>query len=196
MNCLKTGQLIHDLRKEKHLTQKELADQMNLSDKTISKWERGLGCPDVSLLKELSNLLGVNIENILDGEMKRKVMDGGNMKHIQFYACPICGNVITAVSEADVSCCHHKLAPLLPQDPDEQHSLQVSLVENDYYIQLKHGMTKDHFISFAAYVTYDNVLIFKLYPEQDAALRFPKNHAGALYYYCTKDGLFLQKRLG
>lgn len=45
------GKQIFDLRKEKGLTQRQLADAMNISDKTISKWERGVGCPDVSLLK-------------------------------------------------------------------------------------------------------------------------------------------------
>ncbi|MEG2687220.1 MAG: helix-turn-helix transcriptional regulator, partial [Christensenellaceae bacterium] len=54
MDCKKVGILIRGLRKEKKLTQKQLADAMNISDKTISKWERGLGCPDVSLLHGLS----------------------------------------------------------------------------------------------------------------------------------------------
>jgi transcriptional regulator with XRE-family HTH domain len=44
MNCDKVGKLIYNLRKEKNMTQKEIADLMNISDKTISKWERGLGC--------------------------------------------------------------------------------------------------------------------------------------------------------
>ena len=70
MNCDKTGKLIARLRKEKNMTQKQLADAMNISDKAISKWERGLGCPDVSLLPELSQLLGVNIEEILAGEIE------------------------------------------------------------------------------------------------------------------------------
>ncbi|MDD4378167.1 MAG: helix-turn-helix transcriptional regulator, partial [Eubacteriales bacterium] len=69
MDCKKVGILIHGLRKEKNLTQKQLADAMNISDKTISKWERGLGCPDVSLLHELSNVLNVNIEKILLGDL-------------------------------------------------------------------------------------------------------------------------------
>ena len=42
---------------------------MNISDKTISKWERGLGCPDISLLPELSQILGVSVDQILTGEL-------------------------------------------------------------------------------------------------------------------------------
>ena len=52
MDCSKVGKLIFELRKEKNMTQKELADAMNLSDRTISKWERGIGRPDISLLSE------------------------------------------------------------------------------------------------------------------------------------------------
>lgn len=69
MDCSKVGNLIRALRNEKAMTQRQLADAMNISDKTISKWERGLGCPDVSLLPELSSLLGVDIEKILSGEL-------------------------------------------------------------------------------------------------------------------------------
>lgn len=62
MDCSKVGSLILSMRKEKGMTQKELADLMHLSDRTISKWERGQGCPDVSLLGELSNILEINIK--------------------------------------------------------------------------------------------------------------------------------------
>ena len=62
MDCNKVGKLISDLRKEQKMTQKQLADALNISDKAISKWERGLGCPDVSLWQDLSQIFGVNIE--------------------------------------------------------------------------------------------------------------------------------------
>ncbi len=68
MDCKKVGKLIYELRREKNMTQKQVAELMNISDKTISKWERGLGCPDVSLLLGLSNIFGVSIEGILSGE--------------------------------------------------------------------------------------------------------------------------------
>ena len=84
MDLAKVGNLIRNLRKEKGMTQKQLANIMNISDKTISKWERGLGCPDVSLLPELSSLLGVNIEKILLGELNPNEYFGGNMKNKNF----------------------------------------------------------------------------------------------------------------
>lgn len=55
-------------RKKLKLTQKDLADQLKITDRAVSRWERGLGCPDISLLEELSKLLGVSILEILHGE--------------------------------------------------------------------------------------------------------------------------------
>ena len=104
MDCNKVGILIFELRKEKKLTQKQLSDMMNISDKTISKWERGLGCPDVSLLRELSQIFNVHIEKILSGDLEPNNTGGGNMKKIKFYMCQDCGNVITATGEAEVAC--------------------------------------------------------------------------------------------
>ena len=125
MDLSKVGQLIYDLRREKGLTQKQLADQMNLSDKTISNWERGLGCPDVSLLGELSQILGVHIEQILAGDLAPKDPDGGNMKRIRFFVCPQCGNILTATSAAEISCCGRRLEPLIPQAAGDDHAVRL-----------------------------------------------------------------------
>ena len=66
MDCAKVGDVIRKLRKEKGMTQKQLAEKMNISDKAVSKWECGNGCPDISLLRELSEILGVCIgKNLL-----------------------------------------------------------------------------------------------------------------------------------
>lgn len=64
----KTGQLIAELRKEKGLTQKQLADALNVTDKAVSKWERGLSFPDISMLEPLSELLDISIMELLAGE--------------------------------------------------------------------------------------------------------------------------------
>ena len=105
MDCKKIGSLIYELRKDKNMTQKQIADLMNISDKTISKWERGLGCPDISLLPELSQILGVSIDQILSGQINLNDLVGGNMNKIKFYVCPQCGNLMTATGNATISCC-------------------------------------------------------------------------------------------
>lgn len=68
MDNEKIGKFIRELRKEAGLTQKELADKLGVTDRAISKWERGLGCPDVSLLEDVAKALGVSILELLKGE--------------------------------------------------------------------------------------------------------------------------------
>lgn len=192
MDCSKIGALIVSLRKEKNMTQRDVAEKMNISDKTISKWERGIGCPDVTLLGDLSKILGVNIEKILSGNLEEKDADGGNMKRIKFYVCKNCSNVITSTSEAEISCCGRKLAPLVAKPEDEFHKINVTDIESDYYIEMKHAMSKTHYISFVAFVSFDKVIISKLYPEQNAELRIPKLQRGKLYIYCSEHGLWVK----
>ena len=68
MNREKTGALIAAARKERHLTQKELAQRLHVSDRAVSKWERGVGFPDVSLLEALADALGLRVLDLLRGE--------------------------------------------------------------------------------------------------------------------------------
>lgn len=190
MDCKKVGKLILNLRKEKNMTQKELADAMNLSDRTISKWERGVGCPDVSLLHELSIQLGVNIDSILLGDLDANDSNGGRIKKVNFYTCTNCGNILFSTGEGEISCCGRKLTPLKVKTKDQHHSMFVEEVEDDYYITINHEMSKSHYISFVAYVACDRVLLIKLYPEQAAELRFQKMYGNQLYAYCSEHGLW------
>lgn len=192
MDCEKIGKLLYTLRQEKAMTQKQLADLMNISDKAISKWERGLGCPDVSLLPELSQILGVNIEEILAGKIELNETMGGNMKKLKFYVCPQCSNLLTATGDANLSCCGKRLEALTPEKASEEHSLNIEPVEDELYIASPHEMTKGHYISFVAYVTGDRFLLVKQYPEWNLQLRFHKSGHGKLYFHCSKHGLFYQ----
>src|SRR5574344_950310 len=112
MDNARTGKLIYELRKEKALTQKQLADKLMISDKAVSKWERGLGCPDISLLSELASIFGINVEQLLYGGLSQNDFVGGNMKKANFYVCPVCGNVSVCTGNAEVSCCSRKLDAL------------------------------------------------------------------------------------
>ena len=193
MDCVKVGKLIYGLRKEIGMTQKQLADQMNISDKTVSKWERGLGCPDVSLLHELSCILNVNIEKILVGNMDSNNMDGGNMKRIKIYICPTCNNLMTSTGEAEISCCGRKLTAMIAKPSDEQHHLCVDIIENDYYVTFSHEMTKQHYLNFVAYVSWDRMLMVRLYPEQGSEVRFPRLFGGKFYFGCNQHGLWVNE---
>ena len=69
MDYKKTGNLIKKIRKERNMTQMELAESLGVTDRTISKWETGRGFPDVSLLKPLAEALGITVTELLEGEL-------------------------------------------------------------------------------------------------------------------------------
>lgn len=88
MNTEKIGTFITKKRKEKNMTQKELASKIGVTDRAVSKWERGLGCPDVSLLDELSKELNISIVELLKGEeiehpeiMEKDIIDSMKYSH-------------------------------------------------------------------------------------------------------------------
>ena len=192
MDHTKIGKLIYTLRKEKGLTQLQLAEAMHISDKTVSKWERGFGCPDVSLLCELSKILNVDLSELLRGQLTSNDILGGSMKRIKFYVCPNCGNILTALSDTAISCCGKKLLPLELKKADAADRLSVEIIENEFFISANHEMTKEHYISFVALITDDTLILRKQYPEWDLQARIPFFAHGQLVWYCTRHGLFCQ----
>ena len=68
MNEYLTGAVIRELREKNHLTQAQLAEKLNVSDKTISKWETAKGYPDITLLKPIASVFGVSIMELLSGK--------------------------------------------------------------------------------------------------------------------------------
>ena len=190
MDLSKTGRLIAYLRREKGLTQKEVAEKLGICPKTVSKWETGHGFPDISLITGLSKIFEVDISKLLEGEMPPIKPGAQNIKRTKFYVCEKCGNILTSIGESQILCCGRKLSPLLSKKSDESHSLSIQDIEGDFYITFPHPMTKEHFISFVSYVRFDRVLTVKLYPEQDGEVRFPQMRGGKLYYYCSTHGLF------
>lgn len=65
MNTEHIGVLIARLRKEKGMTQQELAEQLGITDKAVSKWERNLSCPDIAILPQVAEILGVTVDDLL-----------------------------------------------------------------------------------------------------------------------------------
>lgn len=86
MDNKKIGLFIASLRKEKNLTQKELADKLFITDRAVSKWERGLNLPDISLLDDLSSILGVSVIEILKGERIENTGNSDEIIHSLEYA--------------------------------------------------------------------------------------------------------------
>ncbi len=190
MDCQKVGRLILQLRKEKGLTQQQVADQLHISNKTVSKWECGLGCPDAALWNQLSDILGADILVLLQGELNPNRPDIGKISNVKFYVCSVCGNILVSTGETSVSCCGRKISPLEVSPFSEEHKMTVDKIDMEYYVTLDHPMKKNHYIAFSAYVHDDRVLLIRLYPEQSPEFYLPAGkRKGILYVYCTSHGL-------
>lgn len=189
----KIGSLISNTRKEKGMTQSDLAHFMNISIKTISDWERGLSYPNVSLFDSLSRLLGVNIEELLSDGIHNNDMDRRKIKEVKFYSCSTCGNITTSKEPINIFCCGRVLEPLLSKTENDEHKLIVQETKDNYYVTFQHDMVKDHYITFVSFVSGDRFLLVKLYPEQKPALHFPKMSNATLYHNCNQHGLWKQE---
>lgn len=193
MNTYVTGPTIRQLREGRNLTQAELAEQIGVSSKTISKWETSKGLPDISLLQPLAHALGISLIELMNGEPITNRNVSGNMLRCKFYVCPICGNVIHSTGNTVVSCCGVTLPALEPEEADDGHPVTLENVEDEQFVTVRHSMTKQHFISFLAFVTSDRIQLVKLYPEGNAQTRFQLRGMGYLYYYCNRHGLYRRK---
>ena len=190
MNHYITGATIKALRERCCMTQAELAQQIGVSSKTISKWETAKGLPDISLLQPLAQALGISLIELMNGEHITNKNISANMLRCKFYVCPICGNIIHSVGDAVVSCCGITLPALEAEDGDEDHGITMEKVEDEQFITIAHPMTKQHFISFLAYITSDRMQMVKFYPEGNAETRIQLRGRGYLCYYCNQHGLF------
>lgn len=188
-----TGATIKALREKQRMTQAELAEKLCVSDKTVSKWENGRGFPDVSLLEPLGKALHISVAELLCGQAVVNTNRASNMLKSRFYVCPVCGNVLFARGEAVISCCGIQLPALETEEQDPAHRLEAQMAEDEMYVSAAHPMSKDHYLSFIAYMTPDSCEIKALYPEGSAEARFFYRGSGWQYYYCNRHGLFRQR---
>lgn len=190
MNQYVTGAVIKKLREEKKLTQAELAEELNVSDKTISKWETGKGYPDISLLESIAQTFGISITELLSGNTISNLNVSANMFRSKFYVCPICGNVVHSTGDLTLSCHGLQLMPENAEISDENHKILIERIEDEYYVQIEHEMTKTHYISFIAALSSDGLQLVKLYPQGNAETRLKIRGVKKIFCYCNKDGLF------
>lgn len=192
MDQMKTGGLIRTLRRRRGLTQLALAERLGVSDKAVSKWERGRGAPDIALLPSLSEALGVDTKARLRGDLEENEMTNGNMKRTRFYVCPDCGSLLLSTESGELTCCGRRLSPLPVQKAEGEDRLDAVLSDGEWYITGRHEMRREHYISFLALLSGDTVLIKKLYPEWGLEVRLPHIPNATLLWYCTEHGLFSQ----
>lgn len=187
------GTTLRILREKKGYTQRQLAERLSVSDKTISKWENEKGLPDISLLEPLAKELQISVAELLSGEPVMNENRSANMLRSRFYVCPICGNVIHTLGKGVYSCCGILLPALEAEPMEEAHDVLIESIEDEYYISMQHEMSKTHYISFMAFAGTESSQIFKLYPEQNPAVRIKIKRHGLLYVYCNRHGLFVKK---
>ena len=190
MNQYITGAVIKKLREKNHFTQAELAERLSVSDKTVSKWETAKGYPDISLLEPIAKVFGISITELLAGNAVSNVNVSANMMRSKFYVCPICGNIIHCMGEAVINCHGVLLTPSQAEETDENHKIFIERVEDEYYVRIEHDMTKKHYISFVAALSYDKIQMTKLYPEGNSEASFKMNGVKQIFFYCNRDGLF------
>ena len=189
-----TGATIKRLCEAKGITQTQLAEQIGVSDKAVSKWETAKGLPDITLIEPLAKALGVSVMELMSGDTVINKNVSSNILRSKFYVCPVCGNVIRTTGDTVVSCCGIALPPLEAEETDGAHEITVEKVEDEHFITVNHEMTKTHFVSFVAYLTSDRVQFVKFYPEGNAETRLQLRGRGYLYIFCNKHGL-MKKRI-
>ena len=193
MDSYVTGDVIRRLRERKNMTQEELAGKIYVTGKAVSKWETGKGLPDISLMEPLAKALDISVIELLSGKAIRNRNQSANMAKARLYVCPVCGNVIHAAGEAVISCCGITLPPLEPEPADDDHALRIEIIEDEYYVSMRHPMSREHYISFLVAVSDMDIQMVKLYPEGAAEARFRIDRVMTLYAYCNRHGLFQAK---
>ncbi len=161
-----------------------------MSDKTVSKWETAKGYPDITLLEPIAEAFRISVTELISGNTIHNANVSANMLRSKFYVCPICGNVIHSMGEAAIHCHGIRLVPLEAESTDEHHMVFIERVEDEYYVRIDHSMTKEHYISFVAAVSSDDIQMVKLYPEGSAEARVKIRGARRIFFYCNRDGLF------
>lgn len=190
MNAEKTGNLIRSLRIKKGLTQKELAHMICVTDKAVCKWEKGRGCPNITLISQLSKVLEVDIQSILQGYLDKNKKIGENMNHLKFYKCPTCGNLVTSIKSVELSCCGNKLSPVSAQTrSDSEYQPVIQEFDGQYSIKFNHPMTKSNYISQVIVVRYDQIMTVNLYAESEAIITIPQVRGIRLFVITNKSEL-------
>ena len=141
MNQYVTGAVIKELREKNRMTQLQLAEKLGVSDKCISKWETAKGLPDITLLEPIAEAFGISVTELISGNTVRNANVSANMLRSKFSVCPVCGNVIHGMGEAEIHCHGIRLVPLEAEPTDEQHMIFIERIEDEYYVRIDHSMT-------------------------------------------------------
>lgn len=138
----------------------------------------------------IAKTFDISITELISGNIINNGNVSANMMCSKFYVCPVCGNIIHCMGEAVIQCHGLQLVPYQAEEVDEDHSILIERVDDEYYVRIEHEMTKQHYISFIAALSSDKLQMIKLYPEGNAEGRFKMKGVKKILFYCRKDGLF------
>lgn len=124
------------------MTQKQLADKLLLSDKIISKWETNRGLSDISILGDLSEVLGVSIAELLTENIRRNQNKSSNMLKSVFYICPVCENIVNSTGEGEFNCCGINLPKAEVEEEDFEHEIKKQQIGHELNVKVDHEMSK------------------------------------------------------
>lgn len=192
MDCKQTGMLIAKLRKEKNLKQREVAVKLNISEQTVSKWERGLGFPDVNLIKQLATILNVKVEVLLNGNMPASKIKNGSLNNIKFFVCPKCANIISSFGDMQMYCCDRLINSANAEKVEDEKKLKIDNVENELFVHSDMPMTKSDYVTFVAYAVGNCYTLVKMFPEWNLQTRFVYKGHGKLYFGKNNGKIYYQ----
>ena len=132
----------------------------------------------------------VSVAELLSGKAVTNTNISANMRRSHFYICPVCGNILHSMGQAAVSCHGIALPPLETEEPDAAHAITLEAVEDEYFVSVRHEMSRTHYISFLAAVSDDRLQLIRLYPEGNAEARIQRRGVQTIYACCNRDGLF------
>ena len=180
------------LRKERGMTQAQLAERVYVTRQAVSRWETGESEPGVDMRKLLAGVFGVSSAQLFesDGCDVQNRNQAANAVKSVFYVCPACGNIVWSMGEIGCTCCGNPLQPLSAAQAHGEHEASIEISDGCQVVRLEHPMSKDHHIRFIACVVDDLVRIKRLYPEQDATASFFMQGPSMLFAFCSEHGLF------
>ena len=138
----------------------------------------------------IAEVFDVSVTEILDGDYITNKNQSGNLNKVNFYVCPVCGNIAYSVGEMYASCHGIKLSPLKLENDE---NMSISQSDGELLVKIDSEMSKENYVSFVALQFADEIHFKKLYPEMSAQARFPYRRRGTVYCYHNKLGLFCRK---
>lgn len=186
MDQVKIGKLIAMLRKDKGLTQRELGEMVGVGFRAVSKWENGLTCPDISIINELSQILGISTDELLKGEVNKtqqpEIKKKHNYKNI-IYTIPIILVIILSIVLVIINNNKTEVYELFPTD-DTKYYVEGEIIFkgnettiNINKLSFEDSLFKETIIKNYQYelISNDKLIIGEGYIPKVELLAFPKS---------------------